>query len=107
MTTTPADLVQTYFAAAVDPDRESYVALFAPQAVVEDDGRSFAGRDAVRAWRADVPEVSYTPGEVVADGAGWSVRTTVSGDFPGSPVDLAFWFRFDDADLVEELRIRP
>ena len=110
MTTTPATataLVHTYFTAAVAADQEPYVALFAPDATVEDEGRSFTGRQAVREWRRDVPDVTYAPGEVVADADGWAVRATVAGDFPGSPVELGYWFCFDDQDLVAQLRIRP
>jgi ketosteroid isomerase-like protein len=110
MTTTPATataLVRTYFTAAVAADQEPYVALFAPDATVEDEGRSFTGRQAVREWRRDVPDVTYAPGEVVADADGWAVRATVAGDFPGSPVELGYWFCFDDQDLVAQLRIRP
>ena len=31
----------------------------------------------------------------------------ISGDFPGSPVDLSFTFRFDERDRIAALTIRP
>lgn len=108
MTTTSAPtLIQAYFDAALDPDPERYVALFAPDATVEDDGRTMVGRDAVREWRSAVPDVTYVVQEVVEQDGGWTARTTVAGDFSGSPVDLRHWFRFDAEGLVAELRIRP
>ncbi|CAN5348823.1 nuclear transport factor 2 family protein [soil metagenome] len=103
---TPEDLITTYFARAVDTDRESYFALFADDVVVEDEGRERHGIAAIREWRAEVPMVTYTPGEVAADGDAWRVVSTIHGDFPGSPVDLTFTFRFDEYERISELRIR-
>ena len=54
-----------------------------------------------------MPAVSCGVGDVRADDGGWSVPVTVAGDFPGSPVDLRFWFRFSADGLVAALRIRP
>lgn len=105
--TDPADLVRTYFDAAVDPDRERYLALFAPDPVVHDDGGTHVGRDAVREWRRGVPPVAYDVGVVAAVADGWEATVAVAGDFPGSPVDLRHRFRFDDDGLVAELTIRP
>ncbi|PVZ08453.1 DUF4440 domain-containing protein [Actinomycetospora cinnamomea] len=102
MTTT--ELVERYFATAVDDDVERYVALFADDAVVVDDG---GRRDDLRAWRRDVPAVTYDveaiePGEGVAH-----ADAVVAGDFPGSPVRLDFAFAFDADGRITALTIRP
>ena len=102
-----ATLVSTYFDRAVDPDREAYIALFADDVVVEDEGREHHGLDAVRRWRGEVPDVTYEVRELVAAGGAWEAVTTVAGSFPGSPVDLRHRFRFDPDGQVTELRIRP
>lgn len=99
----PTALVATYFARALDP--ESYVALFAPDAVVEDDGRTWRGLDDVRRWRADVPEVRYAVRSVEEAGEEVVAVAEVAGDFPGSPIDLRFIFAYDDAGLVRGLKI--
>lgn len=99
-------LVETYFASAVDADRESYFALFAHDVVIEDEGRERHGMAAVREWRREVPPVIYTLAEVTADGDAWVAPATITGDFPGSPVDLTFSFRFDEDGRIRELRIR-
>lgn len=39
--------------------------------------------------------------------AGQVVVATVSGDVPGSPVDLSFTVRFDGRDRIAALTIRP
>jgi hypothetical protein len=101
-------LVASYFARALDPDRESYVALFAPDTVVEDDGRTWRGRDDVRRWRGDVPDVTYDVRSVTAGPAGTVVALTeIAGEFPGSPVELRFAFDHDDAGLIRGLKIEP
>ena len=100
-------LINQYFARAVDPDREAYLALFAPDVVVVDDGHEHRGTDAVRAWRAEVPAVTYAVGEVTEAEDGWVAVAEVAGDFPGSPVDLRHTFRFDADDRIAALTIRP
>jgi hypothetical protein len=100
-------LVETYFARAVDPDREAYFALFAPDVLIEDEGRERRGVDEVRVWRTEVPPVTYDVQRVDGDRSAVRATARVSGDFPGSPVDLNFSFRFDELGRVVELRIRP
>jgi hypothetical protein len=100
-------LVETYFERAVDPDREAYFALFAPDVLVEDEGRERHGIDEVRAWRTEVPPVSYDVQRVEGDRSAAAATATIAGDFPGSPVDLRFSFRFDADAKIAELRIRP
>lgn len=100
-------LVATYFARALDADRESYVALFAPDVVVEDDGRTWRGIDDVRRWRADVPDVTYTVRSVTGSGDRALAVAEVAGGFPGSPVDLRFSFGYDAAGLIRGLKIEP
>ena len=100
-------LIEQYFVRAVDPDQEAYIALFAPDVVVVDDGHEHRGADAVRAWRADVPAVRYAVREVTASEAGGYAVAEVAGDFPGSPVDLRHAFRFDDDGKIAALTIRP
>jgi hypothetical protein len=101
-------IVRRYFELASRPDDEEYFALFAPDAVVHDEGREHRGLDAVRAWRSEVPLVRYaiTGAEAAADGL--VVTATISGDFPGSPV-AGLRFRFEDFDdtAIRELRIAP
>ncbi len=105
---TPTELIEHYFVVAAQPDLEPYVAQFAPDVVVEDDGRTHVGVDAVRSWRRAVPGVSYDVREVADAADGSHVATTeISGDFPGSPVLLGFAFTFDDAGRISRLVIAP
>jgi hypothetical protein len=115
MTTNPSPhpaLIDTYFALAGGPDIEAYVALFASDTVVHDDGTTRRGLDEVRDWREEVPSVAYrvesvtpAPGADAGPGA-WTARTEISGDFPGSPVTLDFAFELESG-LIRRLTITP
>jgi ketosteroid isomerase-like protein len=52
------EFVTRYFELAARPDNTGYLAQFAPDAVVEDEGHTYRGVDAIRDWRATVPAVS-------------------------------------------------
>lgn len=105
---TPTQLIEHYFVLAAQPDTEPYFAQFAPDTVVEDDGRTHVGVDAIRAWRRSVPGVSYDVRAVADTSDGSQVATVqIAGDFPGSPVLLGFAFMFDDEGRISRLVIAP
>ncbi|KAA1395342.1 nuclear transport factor 2 family protein [Aeromicrobium ginsengisoli] len=100
------DLIQRYFDLAVS-DLEAWFELFADDVVVEDDGRTHRGIAEVRAWRSDVPSVSYTVIDVSTDD-GYPIATAdIAGDFPGSPIALRYHFIDIDDDQIRHLAIRP
>lgn len=102
----PTELVDRYFRLARQRDSDAYLAQFASDAVAEDEGHEYHGIEAIRAWRNEVPPVSYTVGGVeVADGE-HVARVEIAGDFPGSPVTLTFRFTFTDDGHIEALAIR-
>jgi hypothetical protein len=105
--TIPTELVERYFRAAPGVDTDAYFALFADDATVEDEGHEYRGIDAIRAWRGEVPRVSYTVGDVAPRDGAYVAHAEIAGDFPGSPVTLAFLFTFTDDGHVKTLRIRP
>lgn len=83
----PAPLPQ-YFAAG---DRIASAPLFAPDAVVLDEGHVHRGSEEIAAWLGSV-ERRYQPRyeliDASRDGARTVVTFKVSGTFPGSPVTL-------------------
>ncbi|MER6591789.1 nuclear transport factor 2 family protein [Micromonospora purpureochromogenes] len=106
--TDPPEIIRRYFALAGQPDQDAYFALFADDAVVEDEGREHRGIEAIRAWRRDTPLVSYEITDVEDTSAGTVVTATISGDFPGSPVaGLRFRFAKYDDRQIRRLRIAP
>jgi hypothetical protein len=100
------EIIERYFRVAVDPDRERYFAIFADDAIVEDEGQEHHGIEAIRAWRASVPNVVYTLTDLRPIDGTTVATAEISGDFPGSPVTLRFWFEDYDDEQVRILRIR-
>ncbi|MEZ7197889.1 nuclear transport factor 2 family protein [Pseudodesulfovibrio karagichevae] len=99
--------VKAYFDAANHQDHEALLACFTPDAEVEDENNRYVGRAAIRAWKEE-SFAKYRPVQeprsAKTDGAVVSVVTTVSGNFPGSPVDLLHEFTLE-GDAVARLNI--
>jgi hypothetical protein len=100
------DLIERYFALATDADLDAYFAQFADDAVVEDEGHLHRGIDAIRAWRTSVPSVTYVIRTSEPTGSSHRTVAEIAGDFPGSPVTLAFAFTFT-GEKIRMLTIRP
>lgn len=95
MTTDLPEPLAAYFAAKNRHDIDAMLAPFAGDAVVRDEGRTHAGRDAIRAWMEETTRryrVTVEPTAATADGATWTVQALVSGTFPGSPATLRYRF---------------
>lgn len=102
--------IDRYFAAQNAHDADAMVGCFAPDAKVRDEGKDYVGRDAIRVWKvATVVKlgVATAPFDVREDGGRPVVVAKVSGNFPGSPVDLTFFFGVSDDGLIETLEIHP
>ena len=98
--------IAAYFAA----DRRNPEALarcFAAQAIVKDEGHTYCGLDAIKAWKAESSaKYTYTtePFALEKKEGLHVVRSRVSGNFPGSPVDLQYLFRIERG-LIASLEI--
>jgi hypothetical protein len=87
--------VASYIAAANAHDIEAMMATFNEEAVVRDEGKDRQGITAIRQWAVEVSkkyhatvqalDVAQTEGRTILSGR-------VSGDFPGSPIDLRYVF---------------
>jgi hypothetical protein len=100
--------IATYFASeAVDP--EAVARCFTENAVVADEHHEHRGRAAIAAWNADVVAKYGMTTEVLAadvEGGRTIVRAKVSGEFPGSPIELRFCFALEGS-LITRLEIAP
>ena len=100
--------IAAYFAADKAGDAGALARCFTDDGVVRDEGGAFTGLAAIERWNADarakyhhtVIPLSVTEG----DGA-IAILARVSGDFPGSPVDLKHIFRLD-GEQIASLEIR-
>jgi hypothetical protein len=99
--------VVSYITAANAQDIEAVAASFSEGAVVRDEGRDRQGIAAIRRWAAEVSK-KYRPTVETLDVAladGKTILTgRVSGNFPGSPVDLRYVFTLD-GERIERLEI--
>ena len=105
-TFTLPDPVAAYFAAD-KRNADAVARCFTPQGVVVDEGRTYNGLDAIKAWKAQVSAKFTYASEPLAlergDGS-YVVTSRVTGNFPGSPVDLQYRFRLERG-LIASLEI--
>ena len=100
--------VAAYFAADRQ-DGEAVARCFTEAAVVKDEGRTHRGRAAIRQWKEEVStRYQYTCEPFACElGDGVVVVTSrLTGTFPGSPVDLRFFFVLE-GDTIASLEIIP
>ncbi len=99
--------VANYIAAANAQDIEAVVASFSESAVVRDEGQNRQGVAAIRRWAVEV-HMKYRPTVESLDVAQVDGRTIltgrVSGDFPGSPIELHYAFTLN-GEKIERLEI--
>lgn len=93
--TTLTGPVANYIAAANAQDVDAVAANFSEAAIVQDEGQNRQGIAAIRQWATEVGK-KYRPTVEVLDVAQTASNTIltgrVSGDFPGSPIDLRYLF---------------
>ncbi len=104
------EVVTRYLDAHRVRDTDTALATFEADAVVVDDGRTYAGRDAIREFLTRAAsEFTYTTTLIATEQLGpeqFVAVHHVAGDFPGSPVDLRYRFDLRD-DRIVSLVIQP
>lgn len=96
-----ADLVK----AQNDFDSVAYAKCFTETAVVFDEGKTHEGRKEIESWinkankkyQAVMKPIDYSETE-------HTLKTEISGTFPGSPIIMTYHYEFDDG-LIQSLRI--
>ena len=101
--------ISRYFAADKLRDAEAISRCFADDAIVKDERRTHTGLAAILQWKAEAStKYSYSaePFAITHEGGRTIVTSHLTGDFPGSPVDLRYLFRLE-GDKIAELEIKP
>jgi hypothetical protein len=103
--------IAAYFTAdkADKGDGEAISQCFTEDAVVKDEGHTHKGRAAIKQWKTDVSaKYKYTCGPLAcAETDGQTVVTChLVGNFPGSPVDLRFFFKLE-GERIASLEVIP
>jgi hypothetical protein len=90
-------------------DGEAVARCFTKDAVVVDEGQTHSGPAAIKAWQtAAFTKYAYTsaPFAVEHKDRRYIVTSRLTGNFPGSPVDLRYGFRLERGKIAH-LEIAP
>ena len=90
-------------------DGDAVSRCFTEDGVVKDEGHTHRGRTAIKAWKtAASAKYQYTSQPIACEEKGGKTIVTshLVGNFPGSPVDLRFFFKLE-GDKIESLEVVP
>ena len=100
--------IAAYFTAD-KADSDAVSMCFTENALVKDEGHTYQGRAAIKKWKADASTKYQYTSEPFAcekkDGV-TVVSSRLTGNFPGSPVNLRFFFKLE-GDKIASLEIIP
>ena len=100
--------IDVYFVSENAHDTTALDRCFAADAIVRDEGKTIEGLAAIKAWRIETGKKYNHKVEPLAmserDGK-FIVTGKVSGDFPGSPINLDHIFEIE-GDRIVSLEIR-
>ena len=100
--------IAAYFAADTG-DSEAVSRCFTETSVVTDEGHSHTGRAAIKKWKADASaRYQYTSEPFACEQKDGQIVVTsrLTGNFPGSPIELRFFFELE-GDKIASLEIVP
>ncbi len=104
-TLTLPEPIAAYFAAQHNPD--ALACCFTAYAVMEDDGHIYTGVNAIKEFMVAASakySATTVPFALERKDGFQVVRAKVTGNFPGSPIDLSYRFRLERG-LIASLEI--
>jgi hypothetical protein len=84
-------------------DIDALSECFAANATVCDEGHTYEGLAAIRAWKTDTKKKynhAVAPLEIAHRDGKTILKAKLTGDFPGSPVTLEFSFVLEDGKIA-------
>src|SRR5437879_4458618 len=100
--------ISIYIAAENRGDTEALAKCFAENAIVRDEGQTIEGLAAIKQWKAETKKKYQHTIEPLASAQkdGKTIVTNrLTGNFPGSPIELEFVFTLD-GNKIASLEIR-
>lgn len=95
--------VRRYFEAINRRDAEAAAECFVPDAIVEEQFGDHVGRAAIAAWVVEIAQ-RYEPTAILLGAkqaqTGLVLTVSIAGKFPGSPVQMDFYFRLQDGKIA-------
>jgi len=99
--------IAIYIAAENRGDTEALAKCFAGNAIVRDEGQTIEGLAAIKQWKAETKKKyqhTIEPLAVAQTDDKTIVINRLTGNFPGSPIELEFVFTLD-GDKIASLEI--
>lgn len=99
--------IARYFTADLDPNPQAMADCFSDNATVRDEKLVHTGRDEIRQWKVEYSKkftATSTPIAIERERGRTVVTCHVEGNFPGSPIDLRYFFHLE-GDKIDELEI--
>jgi ketosteroid isomerase-like protein len=99
--------IDLYVKAENAGDVELLSQCFAPDAIVRDEGRRYEGLAAIKKWKAETKKKyqhTVEPLALTREGDKTIVTNRLTGNFPGSPIEVRFVFRLN-GDKIASLEI--
>ena len=101
--------IAAYIDAENGHDIQAFSQCFAEEAVVRDEGRTITGLTAIKKWKAEttakyqhvIEPVTYRKEDITV-----IVTNRLTGNFPGSPIELEFVFTLE-SEKISSLEICP
>lgn len=84
-------------------DSETVAQCFTENAVVKDEGHTYNGFAAIKQWKMDTSnKYTYTVAPFACEEKDGKtiVTSRVAGNFPGSPVDLRYFFSLEGSKIA-------
>ena len=100
--------VAAYFTAD-QVDGDAVARCFTDNAVVKDEGHTHIGVAAIKKWKDDVSaKYQYTTELMTSENTNGKtvVTSRIAGNFPGSPIDLRFFFELA-GEKIASLEVIP
>jgi len=95
--------VMAYLAAEGAKNAQALSRCFAEDGTVHDEGKDYHGRAAIQRWK-EAADAKYRyvlqPISAQTEGERTTVLARLTGDFPGSPVDLNHIFTISHGEIV-------
>jgi len=95
--------IAIYIAAENQDDTEILSQCFAEHAVVRDESKTFEGLAAIKQWKAETQKKyqhTIEPLASVQKDGKTIVTNRLTGNFPGSPIELEFVFTLDGGKII-------